>query len=166
MPPRLIAITSTPISDPLTDDSTSVTSTSFQPEEGADHRQHLEVAATHAFLSRVAVVRLGDRPENAIAQQRPEDRIDDARRQHQADDQPDDDARQCDDVGKQVMLEIDREQRDQRGREDDADDHQRRPAEHPQVQEEHQHRQDLDDGIADADGGARISGSGPEGTPS
>src|SRR4249919_676765 len=39
------------------------------PEERADHREHLDVAPTHAFLPRVAIVRLANEPERSAADQ-------------------------------------------------------------------------------------------------
>ena len=65
--------------DPENDAITSVSSTSFQPEKRADHRQQLHVAHAEPFLTANAVVALGDGVQHAATDDDADQRITPAR---------------------------------------------------------------------------------------
>ena len=86
-------------------------------EKGADHRQHLHVAESHAFFVAEAEVDLAHQPQRSAAENDADERVAPAGRQEEAEDKPEHDARQRDDVGQDAMLEVDDEQHDHRARE-------------------------------------------------
>ena len=103
-----------PTSPPSDRRRTKVSSTSFDAEKRADHREHLDVAEAHRLVLAQAVTRPPRSPR--AGRRRAGCRASDIRPggREQLNAKPDDDARQRDDVGQNLVLEIDGEQHDQR----------------------------------------------------
>ena len=72
--PPLTAMTMSPMTDPSDRRQHERQEHQLPAEERADHRQHLDVAAAHALLAGVAVVRLADQPQDAAAGQHADER--------------------------------------------------------------------------------------------
>src|SRR5204863_2566070 len=97
-----------------------------------DHRQHLDIAHPETFLMSNPPVGLENRPQRAAADDDANQRVDPARFGKKAEEEPDDDAGNGDQVGQDVMLQIDREENDQRAAEYQSRDEEKRRTVVPQ----------------------------------